>query len=183
MAANAQDLAAWAQAAGWTGVDRAVAVAVALAAGADVASPKGAWGVGPGTDGPSEAKAAYSIWLSQGWPAFPAHRNGSWALFMPTAVAAAPPPKEEVTGPSAATNPDLNTLDELGVVARMVTEGQTYVRFFKIVVGAGMVFLGMAFVLKPVAMKPFHWLKRADDAVYRQSQLVPQTQLVPKGTP
>jgi len=86
-AVSATQLAQWAAAAGFRGNDQGVAVAVALATGADPAAPTGAWGIGGGGDGQAQAQAAYARFQAGGWATFPAHQTGSFLLYMPQATA------------------------------------------------------------------------------------------------
>ena len=86
-AVSATQLAQWAAAAGFRGNDQGVAVAIALATGADPAGPTGAWGIGGGGDGQAQAQAAYARFQAGGWATFPAHQTGSFLLYMPQATA------------------------------------------------------------------------------------------------
>ena len=88
---SATQLATWSAAAGIGGQDQAVSVAIALAAGGDPAAPQGAWGIGGGGDGQAQANAAADRFHVSGWSSFPTHRTGSYAFYMPVALAAIQP--------------------------------------------------------------------------------------------
>ena len=189
-AASATQLAQWASAAGFVGEDQAVAVAIALATGADPAAPTGAWGLGGGGDGGSQAQAAYARFQASGWGTFAAHSTGHYLMYMPTAEAV-------VTKPGAAADSGTSLLDPLGIwhkvgegisnaadqnvpvvsdvvgAIKFIENPNTWKRGTMLV--AGVLLLGIAFVKfgwDNVVTMPLRVLDNAGDEVAHRAQVV-----------
>jgi hypothetical protein len=90
---SASDVAIWATAAGWSGVppaiDATTAVACALASSqGNPGAHNGLFGLGNVGDGKTQTQYAHDQVAAHGWDALPAHRNGSYLLYMPAASVA-----------------------------------------------------------------------------------------------
>lgn len=78
--------------AGWSGGDVIVSVAVALASsGGNTGRVGGLWGLPgfpPTLTAELDAAAAYALWKTKSWSAFPKHKSGAYQLHIPMATAA-----------------------------------------------------------------------------------------------
>lgn len=156
-------IAAWSRNAGFSGLDQVTSVAVALAVGGGAPPGKGvpeaaqgAWGIGGGGDGQAQASVAFATWKQSGWGAFPTHRNGAFAFWMPvaTAVEAAIGADMTVTNPvgtakgviqqaeNAVPNPVKNAVEPFLVPLHFIEDPGTWLRFAKIVAGLGLIVVG-----------------------------------------
>jgi len=82
-------IARWVIDAGWGGLDRITATAVAVSTGGDPAGPGGLFGLSGGSaDGAVQAKDAHSAVVASGWDVLPAHRTGRYIVYIPIATAA-----------------------------------------------------------------------------------------------
>lgn len=160
------------------------AVAVAGAAsGGDVSAPGGLFGVGRagGAEssvllGGQEAQAAYRLWESSGWTAFPAYRSGAYILWEPWAEAGiiasgAKAPPGVVTGDPVATaawNIDNTVVDTGGALVQgavstaaaganvltFLSQPGSWIRIAKVVAGLGLVVVGAAVFVKTPRSAP-----------------------------
>lgn len=177
-------IANWCGQAGWSGTDRITATAVALAAShGNPNAAGGLFGIGTTGDGPAQAKAAYGTWKTDGWGAFPAHRNGAWLLWYPTAVAGvgALGAAVETTDPIGAARQATNAVaagaaqvggpfQEAAVVLRFLTSDQSWQRITKVVLGVTLLAIAAATLANAMWVQPFiRTVYRVDRRVQEQA--------------
>lgn len=140
-----------AQAAGFTGQDLIIAVAVSR------------------SEGQGDLNAIHATWATGGWNAFPTYRSGTYATYLAEAQAAAAnpasvPPSE--TGmfltAAGAVIPGVNLITGAAGAAKAVVEApiqvldwliqpSNIVRILKVVIGAAGIIIAVAIIAKPVA--------------------------------
>lgn len=140
-------ITAWAAGAGFTGLDLVTAVAVALASGGDPSRDGGVWalpGAPPG-DGAAQAAHARGIQASSGWSAFPAHRSGAYALFMPVAMGVVPTVGVVDTVADAGSD-TVRLTKAAGNALEFATDRDSWLRVVKVVVGVVMIAAGLLMI-------------------------------------
>lgn len=176
--ATAAAVAGWVIDAGWPGADdRVTATAVGLSTGKNPTDSGGVWQLpgAPSGDGPAQARHALSVrGQPAGWGAFPTHRSGRWALYIPTAGAAVAAVSVGREGGKVA-DKVTELPDAAGAAAQGLTEGiglagdaftgiaglagflldrRSWVRVSKVVAGLVLGFLGIAAITKTAAIDP-----------------------------
>lgn len=160
MAASPHQLGLWVAQTPWTSLqDRTTAIAVGVANGADVAKPGGIWGTGGGSDGPSQAQAAYAAYKAGGWNAFPAYRSGRYRLFIPIAAEAAAVAAVQTGSvvPDIVSSPIEDTVAAFGGLASLGTyliSPAIWERAAKVVLGGALIAIGIMLWTKQNAVDP-----------------------------
>jgi hypothetical protein len=160
---------------GWSGNDRVIAVAVALAesggksdathTNSNGSTDYGLWQVNSIHGFPAaelltptgNAKAAYSVWQKQGWKAWTTYKSGAYLPFMSRAMLVAP--KAETGGGGSGddvtktSNPLEAAADAIRITARAgawIADAHNWMRVLWVVVGGGLILAGLGVAARPL---------------------------------
>lgn len=170
--ADPLDIPRWVVQAGWGMPDATIAVAVALRQ-PDPAKPGGLFGLGTAGDGAAQAKAAYASYKAGGWSVFPAYRDNSYLLYMPTAgvllAALTPSVAIEKGGQEIA---EATGIADAQRIAGWLTNPRAWERITQVVIGVIFVAGSGFLIAKRVGYDPvIRTFTKADRAVARQTGL------------
>jgi hypothetical protein len=169
-----QQIANAAAAAGWTGNDRVIAVAVALAESggdptaqhrnANGSTDYGLWQVNSVHGFPvpelltvvGNGRHAHEVWQRQGWNAWTTYKTGAYTIYTLRALKVAPNASGEVTGSGEGvvveTNPISEAVKYAGKTTHWIADPHNWARVGMVIVGGGLILVGVSVVTRPVVL-------------------------------